>query len=259
MVGGEKVLVCRECSREFKFSQLEQEFYAQKGFTDPARCPDCRKSRRKVLEVRTCSKCNLELATAQPVYCNRCLENTRLELELKLRALERELSAAKAAEESARGSRSQLEQALSEKEAQTSTVGKELEEVRVSNEELRTQFQQSKAGELALTRSVQERDDRIGGLTRELEDTRRELDDSKLRLELAHVSLKNARLAAENEALRSLEGTITNLERRVSQLETQRQERDSTVCPGKTASSASEKRGLTGKLRGWLRFGHRHS
>jgi len=45
-MGGDKVLVCRDCGREFRFSQSEQEFYAQRGFSEPARCPDCRKRRR---------------------------------------------------------------------------------------------------------------------------------------------------------------------------------------------------------------------
>ncbi len=36
-MGGDKVLVCRDCGRDFRFSQSEQEFYAQRGFSEPTR------------------------------------------------------------------------------------------------------------------------------------------------------------------------------------------------------------------------------
>ena len=40
-------IICRDCSQEFVFTAGEQEFYASKGLqNDPARCPDCRNSRR---------------------------------------------------------------------------------------------------------------------------------------------------------------------------------------------------------------------
>ena len=40
-------ITCRDCSQEFVFTAGEQEFYASKGLqNDPARCPDCRNSRR---------------------------------------------------------------------------------------------------------------------------------------------------------------------------------------------------------------------
>jgi DNA-directed RNA polymerase subunit RPC12/RpoP len=43
----DKTLVCRECGKEFVFSASEQEFYAEKGFTnEPGRCPACRQARK---------------------------------------------------------------------------------------------------------------------------------------------------------------------------------------------------------------------
>src|SRR3954452_19422526 len=43
----DKPLMCRECSREFTFTAGEQEFFAQKGFTnEPGRCPECRSARK---------------------------------------------------------------------------------------------------------------------------------------------------------------------------------------------------------------------
>ena len=39
----DKNLTCRDCGVEFVFTASEQEFYAQKGFTnEPGRCPECR-------------------------------------------------------------------------------------------------------------------------------------------------------------------------------------------------------------------------
>lgn len=39
----DKVIVCKDCGKEFTFTVREQEFYAEKGFTnEPVRCKDCR-------------------------------------------------------------------------------------------------------------------------------------------------------------------------------------------------------------------------
>ena len=44
----DKTLVCSDCGKEFVFSEGEQAFYAEKGFTnEPKRCPDCRKARKE--------------------------------------------------------------------------------------------------------------------------------------------------------------------------------------------------------------------
>ena len=43
----DKQLQCRDCGAEFVFSGSEQEFFAEKGFTnEPSRCPACRSARR---------------------------------------------------------------------------------------------------------------------------------------------------------------------------------------------------------------------
>lgn len=44
----DKTLVCRDCGNEFTFTAGEQEFYAQKGFTnEPQRCRNCRQARKQ--------------------------------------------------------------------------------------------------------------------------------------------------------------------------------------------------------------------
>jgi len=42
----DKTLTCSDCGMEFAFTEREQAFYAEKGFTEPRRCPSCRASRK---------------------------------------------------------------------------------------------------------------------------------------------------------------------------------------------------------------------
>ncbi|MBN1892746.1 MAG: zinc-ribbon domain-containing protein [Clostridiales bacterium] len=44
----DKTLSCKDCGAEFTFTEGEQAFYAEKGFTnEPVRCPDCRRARKQ--------------------------------------------------------------------------------------------------------------------------------------------------------------------------------------------------------------------
>jgi len=40
---GDRYLVCIDCLNKFVFDSGEQKFFKSKGFTDPKRCPTCRK------------------------------------------------------------------------------------------------------------------------------------------------------------------------------------------------------------------------
>lgn len=43
----DKTLVCKDCGKDFLFTEGEQVFYKEKGFeNEPQRCPDCRKARK---------------------------------------------------------------------------------------------------------------------------------------------------------------------------------------------------------------------
>ena len=43
----DKTLTCRDCNTQFVFTATEQEFFAQKGYTnEPGRCPECRAARK---------------------------------------------------------------------------------------------------------------------------------------------------------------------------------------------------------------------
>lgn len=90
----DKVLACKDCGREFTFSASEQEFYAEKGFTnEPGRCPECRAARKaqtrssngysrpqREMFPAVCSSCGKETTVPfqptgeKPVYCRDCYQ-----------------------------------------------------------------------------------------------------------------------------------------------------------------------------------------
>lgn len=43
---GDRMLECADCEKQFVFDAGEQQFFKAKGFTDPKRCPTCRKKVR---------------------------------------------------------------------------------------------------------------------------------------------------------------------------------------------------------------------
>ncbi len=49
---GDKLLVCEDCGSKFVFDAGEQIFFKEKGFTEPKRCPTCRKKVRRRLRRR---------------------------------------------------------------------------------------------------------------------------------------------------------------------------------------------------------------
>jgi CxxC-x17-CxxC domain-containing protein len=49
----DKTLTCADCGQEFVFTASEQDFYAQRGFTEPRRCASCRASRKAARNADT--------------------------------------------------------------------------------------------------------------------------------------------------------------------------------------------------------------
>ena len=104
----DKTLTCRDCGQPFVFTAGEQEFYAEKGFTNqPSRCPDCRRAAKasrsggdggsyrsrdnysygdrpqREMHPAICSSCGQETMVpfvptpGKPVYCSDCFRNQR--------------------------------------------------------------------------------------------------------------------------------------------------------------------------------------
>lgn len=86
----DKTLVCKDCGQEFTFTANEQEFFAEKGFTnEPQRCKSCRGARKggshsggsRPMFDAVCAECGkdckvpFEPRTDRPVYCSDCFKN----------------------------------------------------------------------------------------------------------------------------------------------------------------------------------------
>jgi CxxC-x17-CxxC domain-containing protein len=88
----DKELQCNDCGKPFTFGAEEQEFFAQKGYTnEPKRCPECRAAKkqqvgggrggfgaRRQMYPAVCATCNkptevpFEPRGDRPVYCSAC-------------------------------------------------------------------------------------------------------------------------------------------------------------------------------------------
>lgn len=84
----DKTIVCKDCGQEFTFTANEQEFFAEKGFTnEPQRCKPCRDARKgdsrrnsgtRQLFDAVCAECGkncqvpFEPRSDRPVYCSDC-------------------------------------------------------------------------------------------------------------------------------------------------------------------------------------------
>ena len=104
----DKNLTCADCGQEFVFTGSEQDFYSQRGFTEPRRCPSCRAAKKaqrgdsgggsysggsrsgggyssgpREMFSATCSSCGREAQVpfrpsgAKPVYCSDCFTSQR--------------------------------------------------------------------------------------------------------------------------------------------------------------------------------------
>lgn len=47
----DKIIICRNCGKEFKFTAGEQKFYEEKGLAAPVRCKECRAARKAAQAV----------------------------------------------------------------------------------------------------------------------------------------------------------------------------------------------------------------
>ena len=93
----DKTLTCSDCGQEFTFTAGEQEFYQQKGFSEPTRCSSCRAARKaarssgdsyssgggfgggsRQMYPAVCAACGKETEVPfqprgdRPVYCSDC-------------------------------------------------------------------------------------------------------------------------------------------------------------------------------------------
>ncbi|MFN0118575.1 MAG: zinc-ribbon domain containing protein [Elusimicrobiota bacterium] len=60
MAAGDRKLICLDCNKDFIFDAGEQKFFKEKGFTDPKRCPKCRKKIKFKIKKRPKNKQNFK-------------------------------------------------------------------------------------------------------------------------------------------------------------------------------------------------------
>lgn len=111
MMTADKTITCSDCRQEFVFTASEQQFFADRQFSEPRRCPACRAARKaarndganatytsgysdsgyatsyrtapRELFTATCSSCGREAQVpfrpngSKPVYCNDCFSARR--------------------------------------------------------------------------------------------------------------------------------------------------------------------------------------
>ena len=92
----DKILTCQDCGASFTFSEDDQRYHAEKGYTnEPKRCPSCRASRRsrggfgasygstyrsaaREMHPAVCARCGKQTQVPllprgdKPVYCSDC-------------------------------------------------------------------------------------------------------------------------------------------------------------------------------------------
>jgi hypothetical protein len=79
----DRTLICKTCGNEFTFTAREQEFFAQKGFSnDPKNCSNCREKAKKDKVGRenyiTCKSCgktekvSFQLVGSPYLLCDDC-------------------------------------------------------------------------------------------------------------------------------------------------------------------------------------------
>jgi CxxC-x17-CxxC domain-containing protein len=103
----DKSLTCVDCNQQFSFTASDQQFYADRQFSEPRRCPACRAAkkaargestgsygggyggstggygREREMFSATCDSCGREARVpfrpsgAKPVYCSDCFSTRR--------------------------------------------------------------------------------------------------------------------------------------------------------------------------------------
>lgn len=92
----DETLRCRDCGEEFVFTARDQEFFAEKGFTNkPIRCKNCRNARKserndgggrrapREMYDAVCANCGKPTQVPfmpkndRPVYCSDCFTRNR--------------------------------------------------------------------------------------------------------------------------------------------------------------------------------------
>ncbi|NLZ15467.1 MAG: zinc-binding protein [Erysipelotrichaceae bacterium] len=91
----DKTIVCKDCGQSFTFTAREQEFFAEKGYTnEPQRCKPCRDAKKglrnngdrngnRQMFPAVCANCGADCQVSfqprdgRPVYCSDCFRKMK--------------------------------------------------------------------------------------------------------------------------------------------------------------------------------------
>jgi hypothetical protein len=210
---------CKQCGKDFVFSEDEQEFYKTRGFSTPQRCKSCRASQRQ--QAKVCTECGSSFVEGAPVYCAACLINQRLELEQKNNELQ------KALELTATGTDSQicLKQAALESETQ-------------------------KALDEALNR-VAEAEAEQASLSKLLQQKAKEAAELQLRLNVTNLELEKS--SQYRASMEKLEPVLASLKDKLNSLENNQNAMAELLLKLSDKFEETPKNGLMDSLRGFFR------
>ncbi len=156
----DQTLVCRQCGKEFLFTQGERLFYERKGLSLPHRCPQCRVAKNSQPQSLVCSHCHTELEKGEAIFCTACLATAELEGELKNRELQNTVDELKTKIESLETLREEMVASLASKEKSVSDLQK-----KVSSFEFDSRVIRELSSSMALmNKSFQAFDSRMNGL-----------------------------------------------------------------------------------------------
>ena len=156
----DQTLVCRQCGKEFVFTQGERLFYERKGLTLPHRCPQCRVAKNSQTQPMVCSHCHTELEKGEALFCTACLATAELEGELKNRELQNAVEELKAKIESLESQREDMVEALSVKDKTVADLQKKVSDFEFDSRSIR-EISSSMA---LMHKSMQDFDSRMSGL-----------------------------------------------------------------------------------------------
>jgi DNA repair exonuclease SbcCD ATPase subunit len=237
-------LTCQQCGKDFIFPISEQEFFKERGFTQPHHCKACRANRRNQVNF-VCSKCTRTLANASAMYCGPCFAEIQQQFDLESKSMTEALDISAAKLRETESSRDQLLESLNLKlnglEAEKAALLDESNaRLNAAESEKRTALQQSDTQ----LNTVLEEKTKLGGLLQEEKQLTQDLGEQ---LQAAGTELEKA--LKYRVALDSLEPASRSLKERLEALEHKQDSLNQSILTLIQSLKQAPPAGLSGALR----------
>ncbi len=210
---------CKQCGKDFIFSEDEQDFYKTRGFSTPQRCKSCRSKQRQYAKI--CAECGNKFVEDAPVYCAACMINQKLEFEQKIADLQKNLESMKA-------------ELASQTESGLSVVSIENQK---SLDEAVNRAKLAEAAEKEVSELLQQR--------------AREVAELKVRLDLANSELEKA--VQYRSSMEKLVPALESLLKRMSILENNQKAITELLLKLSNKTEVASKTGILETIKGFFR------